>query len=290
MREDELCGVVPGGDEEGSHVLRFENADMGVTVQIARVYLAPGVGHSTLYGLSHMGLVMDGRTHCSGDPGDIEPLSYESTHHNWRDRASGTVESVRYELYVGMEFTEDDFISWAPTLSGFDTQTGERVLEPIPLVATGGPTECWLCPTAMSVSLSEVMANNEATLPDEEGEFEPWIELYNRSSQAIDLAGYTLSNDLRNRDRWTFPSVTIPPKGYLVVFADGQPEQGELHTNFVLSAKGDAIVLTDPSGTTDGGFAFGAQEPDESLGFSFAAHGYVSLPEPTPGATNPSVD
>jgi hypothetical protein len=39
--------------------------------------------------------------------------------------------------------------------------------------------------------------------------------------------------------------VTIGPKGYLVFVADGEPEQGPLHTNFRLSKGGESVTLID---------------------------------------------
>lgn len=288
-RGDELCGSAPGGSEQGIHALRFENADAGVTVQIGRAFLNFGIGHSSIYGLTGFSLSIEGTEHCSGDFGDITRTSYENTHHNWEDRASGTLEGgTRYELYLGREFVNEEFGEWAPTLSAFDASSGESVLDPIPLVSTGGPVSCSDCPSYVPVIVSEVMASNESTFADEHGEYEPWIELYNPSGSAVSLAGWSLSNDLGDRTLWTFPEVSIPRHGYLVVFADAQPEQGDLHTNFRLSEAGGAVILTTPRGTTSGGQAFGPQEPDASFGFLYTAGAYVWMPEPTPGAANPT--
>lgn len=61
--EDALCGWVPGGDtREGIHVVRLENDDMGITVQVVRANLAIGVGHSYIYGLVEFSLLRRART------------------------------------------------------------------------------------------------------------------------------------------------------------------------------------------------------------------------------------
>ncbi len=44
-----------------------------------------------------------------------------------------------------------------------------------------------------------------------------WIELYNAGKQPLNLKGWTLRDARRS---WSFPSVTIPPQGYLVVCQD----------------------------------------------------------------------
>ncbi|HET9959516.1 MAG TPA: lamin tail domain-containing protein, partial [Polyangiaceae bacterium] len=268
-RGDELCGSAPGGDIYGKHVLRFENADAAITVQIGRTYLGPGVGESSIYGLTDFSLLIDGVEHCSGDPGDITETGYQNTHHNWQDLATATLETVHYELFVGMDFSEDETLRWAPTLSAVDRDSGETLLDGLPLTATGGPASCWTCPSSVPVLITEVLAHNESTVVDEQGEYEPWIELFNPSSSSVNLAGWTLSNDLADRTRWRLPDVMIPRHGYLLVFADAQPAQGELHANFRLSPEGGAIILTTADGVTNGGQAFGPQAPDQSFGFTF---------------------
>ncbi|MEJ6729845.1 MAG: lamin tail domain-containing protein [Akkermansiaceae bacterium] len=68
--------------------------------------------------------------------------------------------------------------------------------------------------------LSEVIADNESGLADEDGDFEDWIEIYNPSATATDLSGWHLSDDSTDRLKWTFPAgASIPAGGYLVVFA-----------------------------------------------------------------------
>jgi hypothetical protein len=128
------------------------------------------------------------------------------------------------------------------------------------------------------------MLNNVSALADEREEFEPWIELYNPASEDLDLSGYTLSDDFGERARWALPPVTIPGFQVLTIFADGEPEDGPLHTNFRLSAEGGELVLTRPDGQTDGGFVFGSMPADASLEFAWDAGDYVPTREPTPNA------
>jgi hypothetical protein len=90
--------------------------------------------------------------------------------------------------------------------------------------------------------LSEFMASNGDSLRDGDGNASDWIEIYNPNPTPIDLAGYHLSDSANNLTKWAFPSVTIAPGGFVVVFASNQPTSdyvdgaGYLHTNFALSA------------------------------------------------------
>lgn len=70
-----------------------------------------------------------------------------------------------------------------------------------------------------TVIINEVSTNNFSTLPDNDGDFPDWIELYNTTAAPINLLNYKLSDDAANLNKWTFPSVTIPANGYLTVYA-----------------------------------------------------------------------
>ena len=84
---------------------------------------------------------------------------------------------------------------------------------------------------------------------------EDWIELYNPSGLAIDLAGYHLSDNENKPTKWAFPANTlIPANGFLYVWCSGRDlkdPQGKLHTNFKMSqtkSNADHIVFADPAG------------------------------------------
>ncbi len=117
------------------------------------------------------------------------------------------------------------------------------------------------------VVVNEIMPANDSTATDEEGEYGDWIELYNNSSEAVDLSGWHLSDEENRLDRWTFPSGTvIAANGTLIVWADDKEDLTTgLHANFKLSADGENLYLVTP----DMGFAdqltFGPAEDDESF-------------------------
>lgn len=66
------------------------------------------------------------------------------------------------------------------------------------------------------VIFTEVVPQN-LDFEDEDGEHSDWIELFNPADTAVNLAGYALSNSIREA-KWTFGDVTVPPKSFLIVF------------------------------------------------------------------------
>ncbi|HBZ42336.1 MAG TPA: hypothetical protein DEO50_10765, partial [Erysipelotrichaceae bacterium] len=78
--------------------------------------------------------------------------------------------------------------------------------------------------------INEIMTANSGAYADPKGDLYDWIELYNGSSKAIPLFNYGLSDTL-DKTKWVFPEVSIPAKGYLVVYLSGKDIPG-LYANF----------------------------------------------------------
>ena len=104
-------------------------------------------------------------------------------------------------------------------------------------------------PFRTEVVLSELQAANKATLPDGDGDFVDWIELYNPSAEAQDLSGCYLSDDENDLRKWLIPSLTLESGEYRLIFCSKKDRtEGELHTNFKLSSGGDTLYLASPEG------------------------------------------
>jgi len=105
------------------------------------------------------------------------------------------------------------------------------------------------------IHINEFSSSNSSILADENGAYGDWIELYNDNDAAVDLGGLFITDSLANGTRYRIPttfsdSTTIPSKGYLVLWADNQPEQGILHLGFGLKRGGEQIGLVDYDRTT----------------------------------------
>lgn len=132
-----------------------------------------------------------------------------------------------------------------------------------------------------SVVINELMASNTATVTDENGQYDDWIELYNKSNQPVDISGYYLTDNPANLDKWDLPQGTvIPANGYLIIWADEDSSQGPLHCNFKLAAGGEALYFLTPNLEMVDSVTFGQQETD--MGYARVPNGTGNFVIQTP--------
>jgi hypothetical protein len=137
-----------------------------------------------------------------------------------------------------------------------------------------------------SLVINEFLADNETTIADQDGEYDDWIEIYNNESQAINLGGYYLSDDLAAPDAWMFPDTIIEAGGYVVVWADKDEDQEGLHADIKLSKEGEAVILSNANLEVVDMIEFGAQQTDISTGrYENGTGEFISM-TPTFGAEN----
>ncbi|MBD77608.1 MAG: hypothetical protein CL840_01540 [Crocinitomicaceae bacterium] len=118
-----------------------------------------------------------------------------------------------------------------------------------------------------SLFINEVLAVNKTAVKNQEGKYEDWIEIYNGSSENMNVGGYFLSDDKTMLSKWAIPkNVIIKSKGFLLVLADNQPNKGGFHTNFKLSSKGETLYLSDKQGNLIHKLKFKRQYRDISYG------------------------
>src|ERR1019366_6092641 len=104
-----------------------------------------------------------------------------------------------------------------------------------------------------TVVISEFMAINSTTLTDEDGAYSDWIELFNPSTNTVNLGGWYLADKTTNLTHWMFPATNLGPMQFMVVFASNKDRRvagAPLHTNFKLSGSGDYLALVLPDGVT----------------------------------------
>ncbi len=121
------------------------------------------------------------------------------------------------------------------------------------------------------ILINEIQASNRSTLMDEDGDFVDWIELLNAGTSVVDLEGWSLSDDPFVPGKWFFPSVTLPPGGFLVIHASGKNRDDPrrpLHTNFELRMTGEYVGLFRPDFSVASEHLFPAQVEDFSYGLS----------------------
>ncbi len=146
-----------------------------------------------------------------------------------------------------------------------------------------------------NIFINEFMASNDSSVADEYGEYDDWIELYNANDFDVNIGGMYITDDLTDPTAYqiadSMPSkTTIPAHGFLLLWADKQPEEGVLHVGIKLSSKGEQIGLAE---MFEGqprfidSLTFGPQTTDISYGRKVdGGNEWVYFSKPSPGETN----
>jgi hypothetical protein len=158
--------------------------------------------------------------------------------------------------------------------------TGQESVQPV-----CGLQPVYIGEAAVPLVVNELMAGNSNAIADEAGEYDDWLEIFSLSDVPLFLGNYYLSDNENNPTKWPMPDVWIQPGQYLVFWADEDQEQGDLHTNFKLSADGEFIGIFSDQGLIDG-IAFGPQETGAAFGRIPNGTGPFVQVNPTPGAIN----
>jgi hypothetical protein len=148
---------------------------------------------------------------------------------------------------------------------------------------------------ARSVYLNEWMTANTTLADPKDGDYESWFELFNAGNQAVDLAGWHVSNNPLNRFQFQIPSgFTLPPRGFLLAWADNEPSQntpcnGDLHVNFQLAGAA-CLGLYTPDGEQMDLVELGDALPGASYGSrADGVEPILQTVAPTPRASNAQI-
>jgi hypothetical protein len=191
-----------------------------------------------------------------GEPGET---SGTNLHTNFRlNGATGSVALVRM---VNARPQITDYLTYANVTPGFsygdfpDGQPFTRLVlrDPTP---RGTNTARFV-----NVFINEWLASNVGQRADPaDVQFEDWFELYNAGETSVDLGGFYLTDSTSgNTNNYSVVPANgqyvIPPGGFLLVWADNEPEQNsasrpDLHVDFALGKGGDRILLYAPDGQT----------------------------------------
>ena len=140
-----------------------------------------------------------------------------------------------------------------------------------------------------NVYISEIMSNNVTTLADENGDMCDWIELHNPTDEPVNIGGYMLTDNSENMNKYTFPSITLQPDEYFVIFADGVDKYDAanriVHVPFSISTKGESIFLYNAKGKLICRVNVVGLEDDQSYGVG-KEQKLVIFDIPTPGEAN----
>lgn len=143
-----------------------------------------------------------------------------------------------------------------------------------------------------TIVINEFMADNSSTISDPSGKFEDWIEIYNYGNVPIDIARMYFTDDFSNPVLFRIPegndTTIVQPNAHLLLWADGNWEEGIRHLEFKLSRKGEQIAIFDSDGKTIiDSVSFTMQNPDQSFGRKTDNDSvWIFFEKPSPGLPN----
>ncbi len=159
---------------------------------------------------------------------------------------------------------------------------------------------------AQSLFINEVMAKNETTIADPQGDFCDWVEIYNGGDSDIDMGGLYFADDHYDGtlgSAYMIPTTnseatTVPAGGYLLFWFDEDTADGETHINTKLGGDSDAVYLLNADNEVIDSFEYEydaetgldvddvsiGRVPDGTNGWSFFGSDYMYMPNP--GTTN----
>ncbi len=137
--------------------------------------------------------------------------------------------------------------------------------------------------------LNEIQSDNQATIADEMGDYDPWIEIYNLKPVELDMEGFVLH---AGQDSWTLPEEAVVDEwGHLIIWLDGETGEGALHSSIVLTNTGGEISLESNQGTFVDLTTVPVLDADDVWGRDSDGEGMWGTGlSPTPGSTNNPID
>jgi len=123
--------------------------------------------------------------------------------------------------------------------------------------------------SALTIVINEIIARNSGGHRDEAGDDDDWFEIYNFGDQPVRLNNLWFTDDPDEPYKWKLVAdsdTLIHPKEYLVLWADEEPNEGILHTNFKLSGDGEYLGIHSEDNLLVDECDFGPQIPNVSYG------------------------
>lgn len=111
-----------------------------------------------------------------------------------------------------------------------------------------GLTSCEEKEVNTKLILNEVLIENQTNFQDDYGVHSAWIEVFNQSYSSANLAAYLLkvSNQPGDTATYFIPKgdvlTMVKPRQHALFWADGQPNRGTFHTNFVIDGSSDTWI------------------------------------------------
>ena len=110
----------------------------------------------------------------------------------------------------------------------------------------------FIVPASSQVVINEYSCANVSQTPDNFGQYNDWVELYNAGASAVNIGGYYMSDNVNNPTKWAFPAGTnIPAGGFIRVICSGLDVVSGIwyHTSYKMTqCKPEEVCFADASG------------------------------------------
>ena len=136
--------------------------------------------------------------------------------------------------------------------------------------------------------ISEVMTSNYSYLRGPYGAACDWLELYNAGSEAIDLSGYSITDNAKYPDEYKLPQRTLAPGQYCVIILTSDPAKARAGYDVIsmeLSSRGEWLYLF-KDGSVEDFVLIPELETDDAYGRAESSSFFSQLEKPTPGKSN----
>src|ERR1017187_6003279 len=195
------------------------------------------------------------------------------------------------------------FASPAPGTVAFSWASGHNIrdLSTASNLFGGAGWTVVLNPAVASTALTNVVINEFLTaninpngLLDEDGLLNDWIEIFNRGTASVNLAGWSLTDSADQPGLWTFPATNLAAGQYLIVFASGEDRRvagANLHTSFKLNSGGSYLGLYNSDFPPQAAHEYAPQYPEQRNDISYgldSANSQRYFQLQTPGGPNSS--
>ncbi len=142
------------------------------------------------------------------------------------------------------------------------------------------------------VKVNEISASNSIYINDHYKKND-WIELYNTTDKAVDVAGMYVSDNLTKPQKWQVPTndvavrTVIAPHDYLIIWADKLDPISQLHSSFKLAAEGGEVLITAADASWSDTLCYTIHNGDQSVGlYPDGGNTVYVMNKPTIAASN----
>lgn len=135
-------------------------------------------------------------------------------------------------------------------------------------------------PTGGDIAINEVLAKSDSTAD--------WIELYNFGPTEVQLANWSIGDNITEDLPWELPDISLEAGEFLIIWASaGEGTEDGLHCDFKLAREGETLHLFDPSNEIIDQVTYPVLGTEQSYGRTIDGTGEWSiLVAPSPGDSN----